>query len=67
MPKWMENMFNSSSILRYAAKQAGSTRTEGLEEMTISMLMIGSHYFILKSEIIFGHIKYNDSRSFFVN
>lgn len=39
MPKWMENMFNSSSILRYAAKQAGSTRTEGLEEMTISMLL----------------------------
>jgi len=38
MPHWMENMFNSSSILRYAAKKAGSTRTEGLEEMTISML-----------------------------
>lgn len=39
MPTWMENFFNSSSILRYAAKKAGSTRTEGLEEMTISMLM----------------------------
>ena len=39
MPLWMENFFNSSSILRYAAKKAGSTRTEGLEEMTISMLM----------------------------
>jgi glycosyltransferase involved in cell wall biosynthesis len=39
MPIWMENFFNSSSILRYAAKKAGSTRTEGLEEMTISMLM----------------------------
>jgi glycosyltransferase involved in cell wall biosynthesis len=38
MPKWMENIFNSSSILNFAAKQAGSTRTEGLEEMTISML-----------------------------
>ena len=38
MPHWMENLFNSSSILRYAAKKAGSTRTEGLEEMTISML-----------------------------
>lgn len=39
MPHWMENIFNSSSMLRYAAKKAGSTRTEGLEEMTISMLM----------------------------
>ena len=39
MPLWLENFFNSSSILRYAAKKAGSTRTEGLEEMTISMLM----------------------------
>lgn len=39
MPSWLENFFNSSSILRYAAKKAGSTRTEGLEEMTISMLM----------------------------
>ncbi len=39
MPVWMEHFFNSSSILRYAAKKAGSTRTEGLEEMTISMLM----------------------------
>ncbi len=38
MPKWMENIFNSSPILNFAAKQAGSTRTEGLEEMTISML-----------------------------
>lgn len=39
MPVWMENFFNSSSILSFAAKKAGSTRTEGLEEMTISMLM----------------------------
>jgi len=38
MPKWMENIFNSSSVLKFAAKQAGSTRTEGLEGMTISML-----------------------------
>jgi len=38
MPKWLEGFFNSSPILRYAAKKAGSTRTEGLEEMTISML-----------------------------
>lgn len=38
MPKWMEKFFNSPSFLRYAAKKAGSTRAEGLEEMTLSML-----------------------------
>jgi len=38
MPHWMEHFFNSPSILRFASKKAGSTRTEGLEEMTISML-----------------------------
>ncbi len=38
MPHWLERFFNSGPILRYAAKKAGSTRTEGLEEMTISML-----------------------------
>jgi glycosyltransferase involved in cell wall biosynthesis len=38
MPAWLERFFNSEWILKYAAKKAGSTRTEGLEEMTISML-----------------------------
>lgn len=38
IPHWLERFFNSRWILQYAAKKAGSTRTEGLEEMTISML-----------------------------
>ncbi len=38
MPSWLERFFNSAPILRYAAKKAGSTRADGLEEMTISML-----------------------------
>ncbi|MFN8255530.1 MAG: glycosyltransferase family 4 protein [Bacteroidales bacterium] len=38
MPHWLEKFFNSRAILKYAAKKAGSTRTDGLEEMTISML-----------------------------
>jgi glycosyltransferase involved in cell wall biosynthesis len=38
MPKWLQKIFNSPSILRYAAKKSGSTRAAGLEEMTISML-----------------------------
>ncbi len=38
MPLWLEKLFNSAPMLRYAAKKAGSTRAEGLEGMTISML-----------------------------
>jgi glycosyltransferase involved in cell wall biosynthesis len=38
MPKWLHNFFNSPAILRFASKMSESTRAEGLEEMTISML-----------------------------
>ena len=38
MPAWLEHFFNAPFFLNIAAKKAGSTRAEGLEEMTISML-----------------------------
>jgi glycosyltransferase involved in cell wall biosynthesis len=38
MPQWLHRFFDSKPILRYAAKKAGSTRADGLEAMTISML-----------------------------
>ncbi len=38
-PQWMEKIFDSESLLQFAAKKAGSTRAEGLEDMTISMLL----------------------------
>lgn len=38
MPKWMERFFNSKLMLEFASKKAGSTRSKGLEKMTISML-----------------------------
>ncbi|MCP4727966.1 MAG: glycosyltransferase family 4 protein [bacterium] len=38
-PLWLEKIFDSQPMLRYAAKKSGSTRASGLEEMTISMLM----------------------------
>ena len=38
MPGWLHRMFDSSPVLRYAARKAGSTRAHGLEEMTLSML-----------------------------
>lgn len=37
-PRWMERLFNSMPLLRFAAKKSGSTTATGLEEMTISML-----------------------------
>ncbi|MBC8485238.1 MAG: glycosyltransferase family 4 protein [Bacteroidetes bacterium] len=39
MPKWLYRFFDSSPILKFAAKKSGSTRAKGLEEMTLSMLM----------------------------
>ena len=37
-PVWLERVFDSQVMLNLAAKLSGSTRAEGLEEMTISML-----------------------------
>ena len=39
VPMWLEKLFDSQPLLRFAAKKSGSTRASGLEEMTISMLM----------------------------
>lgn len=39
MPQWMEHLFNSKTLLKYAAKKSGSTRAHGLEELTKSMLL----------------------------
>lgn len=38
-PLWFDNMLNSKPMLKLAARQAGSTRATGLEDMTISMLL----------------------------
>ena len=37
-PEWLERVFDSKAMLKFAAKRSGSTKAEGLEEMTISML-----------------------------
>ncbi len=37
-PAWVERLFDSPAVLRFAAKKTGSTRATGLEEMTLSML-----------------------------
>lgn len=38
MPAWFHRFLDSRPILKFAARKAGSTRAEGLEEMTMSML-----------------------------
>jgi len=39
MPGWMERLVNSRPMLRFAARKAGSTRAQGMEELTESMLL----------------------------
>jgi glycosyltransferase involved in cell wall biosynthesis len=39
MPLWFQHFLDSPAVLGFAAKRAGSTRAEGLEEMTLSMLL----------------------------
>ena len=38
MPLWFQHFLDSPAVLDFAARRAGSTRAEGLEEMTLSML-----------------------------
>jgi glycosyltransferase involved in cell wall biosynthesis len=39
MPGWMENLFDSAPVLKFAARKSGSTRAHGLEKLTESMLL----------------------------
>ena len=39
MPAFVDKMLNSKPVLNLAAQNAGSTRANGLEEMTVSMLL----------------------------
>ena len=38
MPSFVEKILDSQPLLKMAAKRAGTTRTEGLEEMTLDMI-----------------------------
>jgi glycosyltransferase involved in cell wall biosynthesis len=38
MPVFLDKIFDSGPMLRMAAKRAGTTRTEGLEDMTLNMI-----------------------------
>ena len=38
MPVFLDKIFDSAPMLKMAAKRAGTTRTDGLEEMTLNMI-----------------------------
>jgi glycosyltransferase involved in cell wall biosynthesis len=38
MPDFLEKLFDSGPMLKLASKMAGTTRTEGLEELTLNMI-----------------------------
>jgi glycosyltransferase involved in cell wall biosynthesis len=38
MPVFLDKIFDSAPMLKMAAKRAGTTRTEGLEDMTLNMI-----------------------------
>jgi len=38
MPDFLDKLFNSGPLLKIAAKQAGTTRTDGLEDLTLNMI-----------------------------
>lgn len=38
-PKWVDKLLNSKPMMKIAASMAGSTRANGLEDMTLSMLL----------------------------
>jgi glycosyltransferase involved in cell wall biosynthesis len=38
-PSWFDKLLNSKPVLKLAARNAGSTRAKGLEDMTVSMLL----------------------------
>jgi glycosyltransferase involved in cell wall biosynthesis len=44
MPAFLDKVFDSAPLLKMAAKRAGTTRTEGLEEMTLGMIRGGNAF-----------------------
>lgn len=60
MPTWLYSFFNSPFILKYAAKKSGSTRAEGLEEMTISMLKGAEGFQNKELDILINYIKHHE-------
>lgn len=57
MPVFLEKIFDSPPLLKIAAKSAGSTRSSGLEEMTLNMIDSSSRIHERELERLAGHLK----------
>ncbi len=57
MPAFLEKILDSPPLLRIAAKSAGSTRSSGLEEMTLSMIDSSSGKHMRETERLARHLK----------
>ncbi len=60
MPLWLEKFFNSSAMLRFAAKKSGSTRATGLEELTESMLLGSEGFQSHELQQLVDFLKYHE-------
>jgi len=57
MPVFLEKIFDSPPLLKIAARSAGSTRSSGLEEMTLNMIDSSSRIHERELERLAGHLK----------
>jgi glycosyltransferase involved in cell wall biosynthesis len=56
MPLFLEKLLDSPPMLRFAARQAGSTTPEGLEKTTIGMITGDSPFLLRESEKLLDHL-----------
>jgi glycosyltransferase involved in cell wall biosynthesis len=56
-PSWLVRALDSTPILRYAAKKAGSTDASGLDDLTISMLQGEEGRQAAELDLMIGHLK----------
>jgi glycosyltransferase involved in cell wall biosynthesis len=56
MPTFIEKMLDSTPLLKFAARQAGSTTPEGLEKTTIGMITGDSPFLFRESEKLLEHL-----------
>lgn len=56
MPAFLEKLLDSPPMLRFAARQAGSTTPEGLEKTTIDMITGNSPFLSKETEKLLDHL-----------
>lgn len=60
MPKWFEHMMNSPAVLKFVAKKSSSTRAEGLEDLTESMLLGAEGHQSEELQQLIDFLKYHE-------